>query len=272
VRVEINAKDENTKIDVLQPLKTPAFDQETKEVRANKLTTSGTLGGSVGFVKPKATLSLSGGRSTEASSSTESKKYHSRIMERHLDGVVSWGFSVDDMNERQTGIEFGKHRALPSVDFEFYGASDVGPPPPPPDHFEALVTSCWSLISPGSYTTSGWVSWFMGLSPGTAASAVQVPLYSNLCQVVILKAPSNLSQETLYRSVTEVSPSNSNTVVTRQGLHQITSAVLPQNGPPIESGKVSFQLIQCSAQTIAELCPQVTLMASSLLYFSVDAL
>jgi len=74
VRVEMNAKEENTRIDVLQPLKTPAFDQETKEVRANKLTTSGTLGRSVGFVKPKATLSLSGGRSTEASSSTESKK------------------------------------------------------------------------------------------------------------------------------------------------------------------------------------------------------
>ena len=239
VGVEIDTKDENTKIDVLQPLKTPAFDQETKEITANKVAIGGTVAGSIGLgssFQPTPTVSFSGTRSKEASSSTESKKHHSRITEEYSDGVVSWGFSVDDVNERQAGIGFGRHRSLPSVDFEFCGAEDVGPPPPPPERFEVLVTSCWSLISPDeNYTTSGWFSWFKGLSPGTAAS--KVPLYSNLCQVVILEVPSDLPQESLYKSVSEVNQSSSKTVVKRPGLYKTTPAVLFLDGPPIESGK-----------------------------------
>ena len=125
-----------------------------------------------------------------------------RITERHHDGVVSWGFFVDDMNERRTGIEFGRsQRAFPSVDVEFFGPSNLGPPSPPSDHFEVLLTSCWSLISPGhgseSYTTTSWLSWLKGLGSGTPAS--KVPFYSNLCQVVILEVPSTLSQEMPFR-------------------------------------------------------------------------
>ncbi|KAF8804803.1 hypothetical protein BYT27DRAFT_7051545, partial [Phlegmacium glaucopus] len=192
VGVEIDIKDKYTEIDVLQPFKTLAFNQETKEITANKVTMGGTVAGLVAVIP---TASFTGSRSKEASSSTECTKYHSRITEEHSRGVVSWGFYVDDRNERQTGIGFGRYRALPSANVRFHGTEDVGSPPPPPKHFDVLVKSCWSLISPGgdSHTISGWLSWFKGLAPGTPAS--EVPLYSNLCQLVILELPSDLSQD-----------------------------------------------------------------------------
>ena len=84
VGMEINANDENTKIDVLQPLKTLAFDQETKEVTTDNVTMSGSVGGSVGFLNPMPTMSLTGSSSKGASSSTEFKKYHSRITAEHF--------------------------------------------------------------------------------------------------------------------------------------------------------------------------------------------
>ncbi|KAF8797603.1 hypothetical protein BYT27DRAFT_6935145 [Phlegmacium glaucopus] len=192
VGVEIDVRDEYTEIDVLQPLKTTASNQETKEIIAKKVTTGGTAAGSVAATPA---VSFTGSRSKETSSSTEGTKHHLRITVEHSDGVVSWGFYVDDANERRTGIGFGKHRALPSANFEFYGAEDVGSPPPPPKHFDVLVKSCWSLISPHgeSHTVSNsWLSWFKG--PGMPSS--DVPLYSNLCQLVILEVPSDLSQNT----------------------------------------------------------------------------
>ena len=238
VGVEINVNDENTEIDVLQPVKTLAFDQETKEVTADNVAMSGSVAGSLGILNPMPTMSFSGSSSRGASSSTESKKYHSRITEEYSDGIVSWGFSVDDPNERKSGIGFGRlHRALPSVDFEFCGEQDIGLPPPPPKHFDVLVTSCWSLISPGgeNYTASNWFSWFKELGQGMAAS--EIPLCSNLCQIVRLEVPSHLSQRSLYRSVLEVNQIGAKVVVVkRKGLYDVTPTVKFLDAP-IEYGK-----------------------------------
>ena len=237
VGVEINANDESADIDVLQPLKGVAFDPETKVVTADSVTLSGSVGGSVGFLNPMPTMSLSGSSSRGASSSTELKKYHSRITDESSEGVVAWGYFVNDSNERESGIRFGSpHRALPSVDFEFY--SNIEPPPPPPEHFDALVTSCWSLISPGgeNYTTSGWFSWLKELSQGTVAAS-EIPLCSNLCQIVTLKVPSRLSQRSRYRSVLEVNQSGGRVVaIPEPGLYNIIPAVKFLNAP-IKCGK-----------------------------------
>ena len=93
-------KDRNTTIDVLQPLKTPAYNQQTKETRSNKVTVGGTVAGIVGFVKPTATLSVSGSGSKEVSLITEGTKNNSRItVDESSEGVVAWGFCVDDENE-----------------------------------------------------------------------------------------------------------------------------------------------------------------------------
>ena len=245
VGVEINTNDENTKIDVLQPLKTLAFDQETKEVTANNVTISGSAEGSVGFLNPMPTMSLSGSSSREASSSTECKRYHSRITDESSNGVVSWGFFVNDSNERESGIRFGSpHRALPSVNFRF--RSNIGPPPPPPEHFDVLVTSCWSLISPGgeNYTTSGWFSWLKEFSQGTVAAS-EIPLCSNLCQIVRLEVPSRLSQSSFHRSVLEVNQSGGKVVaIKEQGLYNIIPAVKFLNAP-IRCGKPLIRRVQC---------------------------
>ena len=64
----------------------------------------------------------------------------------------------------------------------------------------------------------------------------KVPLYSNLCQAIILEVPSNLSRETLFQSVSEVNESGVNTVVERPGLYKVFSDVRFE-GPPIDSGK-----------------------------------
>lgn len=176
--VEIDAKDEYTEIEVLQPL-TPGFNQATQEITAEKGTMGGTVVHSVAAVLP--------------SSSTESTKPHSRITEDYSDGVVSWGFCVDDTHERQTGIRFGAHRALPSVNFKFYGMSDSDPPPPPPKRFDVLVKSCWSLIPPANCSIeSAWVPMSKGLFPGLPA--YEVLSYSNFCQFVILEVPSDLDR------------------------------------------------------------------------------
>ena len=122
---------------------------------------------------------------------TESTKHHSRITEDYSDGVVSWGFCVDDTRERETGIRFGAHRALPSVNFKFYGMSDSVPPPPPPKRLDVLVKSCWSLIPRADCSRdAAWVSLSKGLFP--RLPACEVPSYSNFCQVVILEVPSDL--------------------------------------------------------------------------------
>ena len=65
VGVEINVNDENTEIDVLQPVKTLAFDQETKEVTADNVAMSGSVAGSLGILNPMPTMSLSGSSSRE---------------------------------------------------------------------------------------------------------------------------------------------------------------------------------------------------------------
>ena len=160
VHVEIDVKDRNTTINILQPLKTPAYNQQTTETRGKKVTVGSIVAGMVGFVMPTATISVSGSRSKEVSSITEGTKNNSKItVDKSSGGVVAWGFCVDDENERRAGIGFGSQRALPSVDFKFFGPSSDGPLPPVPEHFEVGIKSCWSLL-PGreGYTTSDWFS------------------------------------------------------------------------------------------------------------------
>ncbi|KAF8816171.1 hypothetical protein BYT27DRAFT_6466354 [Phlegmacium glaucopus] len=243
VKVEINANDENTDIDVLQPLKTPAFDHKTTETTANNVTTSRTFGGSLAVMP---TFLLTGNRLKKTSSSTaqELKKYRSRITQRDSGGIVSWGFYVDDPIERQTGIAFGGYRALPSVDFRFYGVLDVGPPPPPPERFDVTIASSWSLTPPNtnqSYiVTSGWLS---------SIKKSKVPLYSNLCQVVKLHLPSDQLEQTFYRSVTvaAVNQSSAKTVHERLALYRVTPTVEFLNSPPTSLESESHSPVQSSS-------------------------
>ncbi|KAF8816178.1 hypothetical protein BYT27DRAFT_7248489 [Phlegmacium glaucopus] len=149
-------------------------------------------------------------------------------MERHSGGIVSWGFHVDDPVERQAGITFGGYRALPSVDFRFYGTSDVGAPPLPPKHFDVTITSSWSLTPPStnqSYITSGWLS---------SIKRSKCSSYSNLCQIVKLQLPSDQLQETFYRSVTvtEVNQASTKTVDKRPALYTVTLTVEFLDSPP----------------------------------------
>jgi len=240
VKVEIDAKDEYAAIDVLQPLQTLASDQDVRVIRADRDVTNGTLGFSVG--PTTARVAASGNVSKETSSSTESREYHSRITERHLDGVISWGFSVDDMHERQKGVELkASQRALPSVEFKFFGPSDDHLPPPP-DHFGVLVASCWSLISSVSDSNTPsrrWLRWFKRPSPLEMA-APRAPLYSNLCPAVILEVPSHLSQASFYKSVMEVTQDSRKPVlhIKRPGPHtlRVTPSISFPEGS-IRSGK-----------------------------------
>lgn len=148
---------------------------EVKEITADKVTMDGT-----GTVRSVADVLHS--------PSTESTKHHSRITEDYSDGVVSWGFCVDDTHERQTGIGLEAHRGLPSVNFKFYGITDSVPPPPPPKRLDVLIKSCWSLIPRADCSVDP--AWISKGAPGLPA--YDVPLYSNFCQIVILEVPSDL--------------------------------------------------------------------------------
>ncbi|KAF8816173.1 hypothetical protein BYT27DRAFT_7128093 [Phlegmacium glaucopus] len=243
VKVEINANDENTDIDVLQPSKTPDCHHETTETTANHVITNGTLGGSLA-VMPTTLLSASRSKQTSSSTAREFKKYSSKITQRDSDGIVSWGFDVDDTIERQTGIVFGGYRALPSVDFRFYGTSDYGLPPPPPEHFDVTIRSSWSLASPSrkkSHTTSGWIS---------SIKKSKVPLYSNLYQFVKLQLPSDQLQETFYKSVTvvAVNQSSTKTVYERPALYKITPTVECSKSRPLGLESESHSPIKFSSR------------------------
>ncbi|KAF8816172.1 hypothetical protein BYT27DRAFT_7184994 [Phlegmacium glaucopus] len=244
VGVEINTNDKNTDIGVLQPLKTPAYDHKMTETTTKNVTTNKTFGGSV-TLAAMPTLSLSGNKSEQKNAGTaqELRKYHSMITERHSRGIVSWGFEVGDPIEKRAGIAFGGYRALPSVDFRFYGTSDVGPPPPPPEHFDVTITSSWSLLTPASNNRNRRTR-ASGLLSSIKKSKVPL-VYSNLCQVVKLQLPSDQLQETFYRSVTSTKvneAASTETVDERPALYKVTHTVElsqaslePESHSPVQS-------------------------------------
>jgi hypothetical protein len=127
-------------------------------------------------------------RAGETSSGSEQKQFTSRITEDGTRGVAWWGFNIDDPFEREGGIRL-HDETLPSAKFEFRGNTKA-PAPSLPEFVHAEVASYWSILTGGDHDVS-WLDTILKRAP-TAG------LYSNLCQVVVLKIPSQLSESSFY--------------------------------------------------------------------------
>jgi hypothetical protein len=221
---------------VIKPLRTAALDREIKETSTGKDTQAtlrgiaGTMSGILGV--PTTTLGLTGTttQTREMSLSSERKQFSSRITQQGRLGVVWWGFNIDDPNEREGGIEISD-TTLPSVEFEFLGASDI--PPPLPGHVCIEVASYWSIIR-SSGNDHSWIQKLLSTASKTRS-------YSTLCLVVTLKVPSTLTKRSAYKATLHVNTgykSGYNFMVRRPGSVEVEPLIRFGNDcSPVESRK-----------------------------------
>lgn len=218
VRVAIDTKHTCTTTTVKRPLRTPARDNQATETTGSKAAMMGTLSGTFGGIL-RSSLTASGSRTRETSSSSTVKKYSSEITQTDEHGLVWWGFSVDDPNERKRGIEI-RDGHLPSVDFEFLGDDDVPPPPPPSTHC-VEVASYWSL---SESRNQSWLRF---------GQVQKEPPYYNVCQIVAMEIPSDFSKRSEYIAMQNVGsnlPGADHQQVLRRGNVKVTPGVLIVGG------------------------------------------
>ena len=178
-------------------------------------------------------------RTTQTSGTTEKKQYTSQINEQVLYGVVRWGFKIDDESDRKGGIKILGAK-LPHASFKFYSSPTPVLSYPPSSRFiDVEVTSYWSLISPEKQG----LEWITNIFSQSRTNAVR---YSNICQAIALKIPSNLPKPSNYNATLRVNVADpdlrSKTVVRHKDgeigpLLEISEA---DHYNPIEHGKYSI--------------------------------
>ena len=221
-RAEINTRQELTEFDHIKPSSTRAVDSEAKVIEGNKQTLSAVLGTTFGIsgLKPTALFSLSGSKTKELFLSKEVKIFNSRIIQEDHDGAVSWDFIVDDPYQQERGSELCE--SLPCVSSTFLESSDDAPPPPAPEIFDIKITSCWSLIP----SNRNPLSWLTAWLPPTSLEVMAPTPYSNICQILLLDLPSQLSKDSYYKAVAKVTPSSWRALdVKRPSPHQFTPLI-----------------------------------------------
>jgi len=202
VRIIVNSKEENAGIEGIRPKRTLASEREEWQSSGNKIGQSRgmTVGLTIG-PHPQGAITGAATKTNEKTTGREKKRYTSRITEQHDDGVVEWGFDVDDLYEQERGIDMSDD-ILPTVCFEFVGDRKV--PPPPPERMDVEISSYWSMI-PRSGTESNWIQTFLNV-PRSSGNA-EATSYSNICQIVALEiAPADLQPRSDYRATMHVSP------------------------------------------------------------------
>jgi len=201
VRVIIDSKHENARVMSKSPNKTPESERQETETTSTKI--GGTLGVEGGMTigpSPQVTMKVTKMKADDETAGFGKTRNTSRITEHHYDGVIWWGFYLDDLHERERGIEF-PDCALPTVGFEFVGNPGV---PPPPERMDLQIASYWSII-PKSEVETNWIRTFLNLSISSDNS--QATSYSNLCQIVALETvPFDLPPRSDYKATTHVTP------------------------------------------------------------------
>ena len=101
-----------------------------------------------------------------------------------MSSKAEWAFHITD--PLSSGIALSPDQ-LPSAVFNFVGKTDI--PAPPPTHVDVEILSFWSARNlDGTYGR---------------------PAYSNICQIVNLKIPSNLRGSQVYDATLELWPKQS---------------------------------------------------------------
>ena len=187
-RAEINTREEFTTFDNIKPV-----DSQSKVVKGNKQTLAATLGINAGISGLQLTAlgSIFGSKAKEPPSTEEIKVFNPSIRQRDRDGVCWWTFIIDDPYQQQQKLDMQELSTLPYVSCTFMGSSDDEPPPPAPNLFDVEIMSCWSSI------------------PLKNNPQMKPPSpYSNLCQIMQLDLPSQLSRDSYYKAVAKATPSS----------------------------------------------------------------
>ncbi|KAJ7575342.1 hypothetical protein C8J56DRAFT_1032569 [Mycena floridula] len=171
-----------------KPRYTPAASAEVKETTSKEISRVGQFTAAVKSLLGVPSLEFTGSTSMtlKTSLASERLKKGSRITQRDFGGHISWLFAVDDEHEKQYGLEITEEN-LPSVDFRLL--PDVHNPVTLPATARTEVASYWQL-------------------PFPLKSQSEAPhlCFQNLCLVVALQLPSNLTQSLSYRATLQKSP------------------------------------------------------------------
>ncbi|KAJ7581620.1 hypothetical protein C8J56DRAFT_1168364 [Mycena floridula] len=160
------------------PRSTADSDPQVKQSSSKEISWIGqfiTAGKSI-LAIPTLEMTASASRAIKTASASERMRNTARITQRHSRGNISWHFSVTDPNLQQNGLEFPDD-LLPKVEFEML---DI----PLPDSVFVEVASYWTIPFP-----TKWM-WSSGTS--------KEPLFQNICHVVAMRLPSNLTQSSNY--------------------------------------------------------------------------
>lgn len=136
---------------------------------------------------------VSGTHTNQNTSGSERTRNTSGISQQNMGGVIWWSFSVDDLKAQWEGTEITNEKDLPAVEFEFVGVDDI--PASPPDTTEVEVLSYWSILS-GENTGNRLKK----------ALALKMGSYSNICQIIAMHIPSNLTTRCVYVASQNVYP------------------------------------------------------------------
>ncbi|KDR69623.1 hypothetical protein GALMADRAFT_49843, partial [Galerina marginata CBS 339.88] len=188
VSVTVNSGHEDAQVSNYSPKRTMASEKEEKQLLTAKTGQTRSLAAAlVVGPHPQATITASKMKADEKSTGYEKKQFTSRIRQQDDDGIIEWGFNLDDSNDQEEGIDVSVDN-LPNVCFEFPG--DTDDPPHPPEYIEVEIGSYWSIIREGKKESK----WFQKIfNRSSSASGCQDVFYSNMCHIVALKAnPSEL--------------------------------------------------------------------------------
>ena len=228
-RVLIDAKESLTRVNGIKPSRTPARGCESTEVTTRQSSSALGFLGSVGLGSSPVNARFSGHLGADSSSFLEMRNYGSRITQGDRDGVVWWGFHIDDPYEQEDGKELLD--TLPSMELEFYGENASLPA-----RLHVEVASVWSLIPSIKNKKFQKPEWIRFGKPAGLP-------YSNLCQIVQLEIPSMLLENCEYKSLTEMKPSGKYDKVAHfKGRHlvHITPSVGFLDGIPSKSEPIKY--------------------------------
>ncbi|KDR84196.1 hypothetical protein GALMADRAFT_55255, partial [Galerina marginata CBS 339.88] len=174
ITVVVDSRQENARFEDIKPKRTPDSDMEEKQSSSSK--TGRTRGMTAGLTlgpHPQVVLTGATTNTTEETTGFEWKRYKSGITEDHGDGIVLWGFNVDDLNLQKQGTDI-REEVLPT----------------------------WSMILP-SESKGTWIRKLLGFV--RPSGKAQTPSYSNIFQMVALTTvPSDLPELSHYRAKLEV--------------------------------------------------------------------
>ncbi|KAF9554633.1 hypothetical protein CPC08DRAFT_712743 [Agrocybe pediades] len=203
MQVIIDSQREHTNIKHVKPQPTRDSDNERKVVETTKSTRTIIAGLAAALGTPtKMTLNGSVSHARERGRTEEHKRYTSRITTSDTNGVVWWGFNVDDANQRQEGLRLLEgHENLPSATLTYkmpqegtedehpaegvYGAVCDPRRPSATKPIDIEVASYWSLISEGKTWSLDTI---LKLITAANENREHVP-YSNLIHFVVLTIP-----------------------------------------------------------------------------------